>query len=362
MLKRIVRTLGILFLLGNYGICHAAGGGETEPLLSKDLKTKVEEAIDKGLKFLRSQQGEDGSWSHSVGITGLAVKAFMESPRRYTEEDGPFIRKPLEYIVSKVKPDGSIYDRGLEAYNTSVCLMALKKSGNPKYKPVIENAQKYLIKVQSDEEEGYTTKDKYYGGIGYGGDERPDLSNLQWALEALKSSDLPVNAPTWDKAIGFIQRTQNRSESNDLVWAGNDGGFVYEPGDSKAGGTISYGSMTYAGLLSFIYANVNKKDERVQAAYQWIRQHYTVEENPMMGSQGLYYYYHTFSKALKAYGEPYIEDAKGVKHNWREELAQKILSLQKEEGYWVNENSRWWESDKVLVTSYTVLALSYLVN
>jgi squalene-hopene/tetraprenyl-beta-curcumene cyclase len=331
-------------------------------LLTPELRSQIEGAVDRGLKFLRSQQADDGSWSHSVGITALAAMAFMESPRKYREEDGPFIRKPLEYIAGRAKADGAIYDQGLEVYNTSVCLMALKKSGNSRYQEIIEKAGKYLVHVQSDDGEGYSPKDKFYGGIGYGGDERPDLSNLQWALEALKAADLPANAPTWEKAIQFVRRTQNRSESNDQTWAGNDGGFIYYPGESKAGGTRSYGSMTYAGLLSLIYANVDKDDPRVQAAHQWIRSHYTVEENPMMGNQGLYYYYHTFAKALRAYGEPFVTDGSGVRHNWREDLAKKLLSLQKEEGYWVNENGRWWESDKTLVTSYTVLALSYLLK
>lgn len=362
-MKRFLWVFAAAFLFAG-PLCGSSFADQknAEPLLSKEVKAKAEEAIDKGLKFLRSQQDKDGSYSHSVGITALAMKAFMESHRKYTEEDGPFIRKPIEFIASKAKPNGAIYDQGMEVYNTSVSMMALKKTGNPKYKNLIEKAQKYLVKVQSDEGEGYTKKDKFYGGIGYGADERPDLSNLQWALEALRNSDLPANAPTWNRAIQFIQRTQNRSESNDLKWAGNDGGFVYEPGASKAGETRSYGSMTYAGLLSFIYANVDKKDERVQAAYQWIKDNYTLDENPKMGAQGLYYYYHTFSKALKAYGEPYIEDSKGGKHNWREELANKIISLQQEDGSWVNENGRWWESEKNLVTSYTVLSLSYILE
>ncbi|MBI4715785.1 MAG: terpene cyclase/mutase family protein [Nitrospirae bacterium] len=362
MMRSVIGWMAVILLIPGGMVSAAPQEAERDALLSKELRLQAEDAVDRGLKFLRSQQSEDGSWSHSVGITALAVNGFMESPRKYTEEDGPFMRKPLEYIAGNAKPDGAIYDQGLEVYNTSVCLVALKKSGNPKYRKTVEKAQSYLVKVQSDEGEGYTKKDKFYGGIGYGMDERPDLSNLQWALEALKSSDLPANAPTWENAIRFVQRTQNRSESNDQTWAVNDGGFVYYPGNSKAGGTRSYGSMTYAGLLSFIYANVDRDDPRVQAAYRWIREHYTVEENPQMGDQGLYYYYHTFAKGLRAYGEPVVVDADGVRHNWREDLVRKLSALQREDGSWFNRNGRWWESDKNLVTSYTVLSLSYLLE
>src|SRR5205085_3051783 len=118
-----------------------------------------------------------------------------------------------------------------------------------------------------------------------------DLSNLHHVLEALKETSLPADSAVWDKAILFVQRTQNRRESNDQSWAASDGGFIYMPGMSFAGGTQSYGSMTYAGLLSYSYANLKKADPRVQSAYQWIRDHYTVDENPGLGKVTLYYYY-----------------------------------------------------------------------
>ncbi|MBM3238901.1 hypothetical protein FJZ31_21630 [Candidatus Poribacteria bacterium] len=63
------------------------------------------------------------------------------------------------------------------------------------------------------------------------------------------------------------------------------------------------------------------------------------------------------AKALKAYGEPVITDAKGQKHNWYKELSQKLIELQKAEGYWQNEEAQWMEDNPILVTVYAVLAL-----
>ena len=63
----------------------------------------------------------------------------------------------------------------------------------------------------------------------------------------------------------------------------------------------SYGSMSYAGLLSFIYAEMDKNDERVMAVRSWLNDNYTVKENPGMGPQGLFYYYHTMAKALSLF-------------------------------------------------------------
>jgi squalene-hopene/tetraprenyl-beta-curcumene cyclase len=175
---------------------------------------------------------------------------------------------------------------------------------------------------------------------------------------------LPADDPVWEKVRVFVSRSQNHSESNDQAWAANDGGFTYMPGYSPHGGTGSYGGMTSAGLLSLLYAGVDKDDPRIQAAHDWISEHDTLDENPgAKDLQGLYYYYNVFAKAMAAYGEPEIVDAAGVSHNWRNDLAKKLVSLQHPEGYWVNEHSpRWWEGDKNLVTAWSVITLDQVLR
>jgi squalene-hopene/tetraprenyl-beta-curcumene cyclase len=146
-----------------------------------------------------------------------------------------------------------------------------------------------------------------------------------------------------------------------------DGGFYYTvaaggsspAGKEENGGLRSYGSMTYAGLKSMIYAGVKKDDPRVKAASEWIAKHYTLEENPGMGPSGLYYYYNTFAKALAALGVDEFTDSDGKKHNWRADIAEKLLTLQKEDGSWANTAPRWMEADPNLVTAYALLALSH---
>jgi squalene-hopene/tetraprenyl-beta-curcumene cyclase len=78
-----------------------------------------------------------------------------------------------------------------------------------------------------------------------------------------------------------------------------------------------------------------------------------------MGEAGLYYYYHTFAKALDAMGVDEIEDAKGVKHDWRRELAGELAQRQQANGSWVNKDTKWFEGDPNLVTAYALLAISY---
>jgi squalene-hopene/tetraprenyl-beta-curcumene cyclase len=329
------------------------------PHMDEALHSKSKRAADEGLHYLRGTQADDGSWSKSVGVTALALRAFLESHRKYNEDDGPFITRPIDFILKHVNKDGSISETNQNRnYNTAVAITALQATGNPKYDTVIKNAQNYIKKLQLDDGEGYDKSHKYYGGMGYGGDERPDLSNQYMAIEALKTTSLDPKDPVWEKALVFISRCQNRSESNDQEWAGNDGGFTYMPGYSPHGGAGSYGGMTSAGLLSLLFAGADKNDPRVQSAYNWIKNNYTLDDNPgAKGKQGLFYYYNAFSKAMLAYGEDEIETKTG-KRNWRNDLASKLIELHSKEGYWVNENSpRWWEGDKNLVTAWSVIAL-----
>jgi squalene-hopene/tetraprenyl-beta-curcumene cyclase len=172
----------------------------------------------------------------------------------------------------------------------------------------------------------------------------------------MKEAGMPDNDPAWQKAIKFLQRTQNNSETNDQSWAANDGGFIYYPGYSQTEGTESYGSATYAGLMSYSWANVKKSDERVQSVLKWIRNNYTVDENPGLGQKTVYYYYMVFAKALQAVNEPVIVDGKGQRHNWRDDLARKLVSLQHPEGYWVNTDRAELQDNKVLVTAFTMMA------
>jgi squalene-hopene/tetraprenyl-beta-curcumene cyclase len=100
----------------------------------------------------------------------------------------------------------------------------------------------------------------------------------------------------------------------------------------------------------------------VKAAFNWIRTHYTFDENPGVGQQGLYYYYLAMARALRASQQPIIIDADGVSHDWRAELVQALLERQREDGSWINLQDRWMEGNDELVTVYAVLTLEELLK
>jgi squalene-hopene/tetraprenyl-beta-curcumene cyclase len=356
MKSGIISTALLLFA----AFSTAATGGES---MDSQLREQARRSVDRGLHFLREQEAEDGSWSNSVGMTALGLRAFLNSHRGYKESDGAFITRPLQFILSKANEDGSLSESlQNRSYNTALALTAIAATKNPKYDGVIAKGQAFLKKHAVDEGEGYDRTHPYYGGIGYGGDERPDLSNQFFSLQALRATSLDPKDPVWEKAILFVSRSQNRSESNDQLWSGNDGGFIYMPGGNiePFKGTESYGTMTVVGMISLLYAGMDKTDPRVQAGYEWFRKHYTLDTVPGTDlKDGIFYYYFAFAHCMAAFGEAEIVDTDGKRHNWRNDLAQKLLSLQDPDGSWVNKDSpRWWQNNPQLVTAFSVNALN----
>ncbi|MBU0552436.1 terpene cyclase/mutase family protein [Myxococcota bacterium] len=321
---------------------------------------QIKGAVDKGLRLLRAKQDENGSYGNHVGLTAMVLLAFAESHRAYRADDGPFIGGAVDWLTAQARADGAITGEATPTYNTALAILALQAIDPVKHKKLIEGGQRFLVGFQTDEDLKYKKTDKFYGGIGYGGDERPDLSNLQYALEALRKTDYDANSDVWAKADVFLSRCQNNSETNDQDWAGNDGGFVYAPGQSVAGGTTSYGSMTFAGLKSLMFSKVKKDDPRVQAAWGWIQRNYDFNAHPGLGTTGYYYYLQTAGASLEAFGEDFVPDEKGRKRAWMQDLATRILSLQKTDGSWINEDQKYWEGNPILGTARAVSTLNYI--
>ena len=329
----------------------------------------VQKVVDKAVAFLKTSQNPDGSFSKTFfipGITSLVAASLVKSGVSPQE---PVVAKALKYLESKAKKDGGIYDKGLENYITAVAILAFKESNqNGKYDAVIKNAGEFIKNIQHDEAEA----DLNHGGFGYDKKSRPDMSNTGFSVEALLAAGFSKDDPAVQRAIKFISRCQNLpGETNDQAFAkktsdDDKGGLVYNPEMDKnkyatpAGGLRSVGGMTYSGLKSFLYAGVSKEDPRVKAAVNWVRHHYTLEENPGMGKNGLYYYYQTFGKAMEALGEEPFTDAKGVKHDWRLELFQTLQKKQLENGSWRNTGEKTFAEDNAdLATSFALLSLSY---
>lgn len=364
--------------------------------MTKESWDQAHAALKKGLEYLRKTQGSNGAWLHqaaatvtdqpekpvpmAVAVTAMAVKAFEQA--RTSEQPEVATALALRYVMSARQEDGSFDPSGSIAnYVNSLVASALAATQNHHYQDQLHAAVVWLKKGQWDHTEGVSPEQDWYGGAGYGKHGRPDLSNTQMMLEALYDAGVSPEDPAVQRATAFLSRAQNLKSANPSPWAqagADDGGFVYTPanggesmaseavGEGRSGEKIpagqprslrSYGSMTYAGLKSMLYAGLTKDDARVQAAMGWIRKHFTFAENPGMKLEGLYYYRHVMARALRSAQEDVIVDEAGLKHPWRDELIAAIVKDQQADGSWVNSSGRWEESRAELVTIYALLAL-----
>lgn len=360
---------------------------------------KAKDIRSKAIAFLKSKQdAKTGAWGVKDGVaafpgyTGLVVAGMLLEPD--VGEEDPAVMAGLKYILSVQKEDGGFYTAALPTYNTAICLSAISKVKLPIAQDAKSKAVAFLKKLQFAEDaskiagldESPSPVDKahsFYGGWGYGRHGRPDLSNTQWVLEALHDAGVPKDDPAFQRAMVFLQRCQMVDKVNDMSYADGTGqnGFIYATsenkdkvgiGQSQAGvieetlsdGTKAsklraYGSMTYAGFKSYVYAGLKKDDERVQLALKWIRENYTLAENPGMGSDGFYYYLVTFARALEANGEAELQVKKGETRDWRVDLIDRLAELQNDDGSFKPFKDRWLENDPVLITAYSLLAIEH---
>jgi len=341
--------------------------------------TEIASSYDAGLDFLKAQ-AKGGNYG-DPGFSAIAVTPFLVRPGGLRPEDRAFVDGNISFLLENVRKDGGIYGRGVANYATCVSIMALVNDDPEKHAEAIGNAVKFVKSLQAAS-----------GGIGYSdkvGPDDPDLSNTQFAIEALRKAGVEKDDPTFSHALEFLQSVQNRSESNPgeykledgrLIVPMDDGGAYYKPTESKAGtvsnpdGTVSlrsYGSTTYAMLKCYLMAGLDPEDGRVKDAARWISANFTLEENPgfdtsrdaKAGMQGYYYYMVTMAKALDALGVAEVKDSDGIERAWRTELGREIMARQRENGSWVNDDKdRWFEGLPVLATAYALTALSYCTD
>ncbi len=360
---------------------------------AKDATDPVVESYHAAQAFLLKGQHDNGGFGQipgqppgEVGITGLVIRGLAGAPEEFQAAAKPAIEKAIGYLLKHQQKDGSFTQArsGLSTYRTAIAINALVAVDRKRYAAEIKKAADWLKGDQFDAEEGVGEDNPHFGGFGYDkGGEKPDadMSNTLMAIGALRDAGISPDDPVFKRALTFLSRCQNSSETNPGVGKlkpKDDGGFIYDPGLSRnksgavtnADGTMSfesYASMTYGGLMSMIYTGVSKDDARIKAALAWIKANYTLDENyglgirnkdPKAAQQGLYYYYHVFAKALASLDTKTVQTKEGPRI-WADDLAAAFIKRQQKDGSFVNPVDRWWERDPTLVTAYVINAYNY---
>ncbi len=328
-------------------------------------QASIDAALDRGAKYLLAAQSPEGYWSdrQMPALTALPVWA-LSGAGRASGDAGRAVERGVAFVLGTQREDGGFYvpkpgrgGSGLGNYNTSVCLSALFETKRCPAAPLLK-AREYIASSQ------LTGDDTMAGGFGYDKISRrryADLSNTSYALDAMRRTEsLEEYRPggrvdvDWNRAVAFVDNLMKKE--------GPDAGGAAYNDRTPQGGTSTnaqgrvqlraYGSMTYAAVLSMCHAKLERGDPRVRQSLEYCSKNWSVDENPGMGRQGLYYFYDIMARALSAAG---VDEVGG--HRWKKELSQKIISLQKPDGSWCNDNNRFWEADPVLCTSFAMLVL-----
>lgn len=212
-------------------------------LLEGGGSAATEAAVVKGLRWLKTQQANDGAWgrSHKVAMTGLALLAYLGHCETYdSPEYGETVRKAVFYLTEKALNDEGrlrhgtghswAYEHGIGTY--ALCeAYSMLRYGTQKF-PHMEQlklaiADSVSIVIEGQNHDGgwvyeYEGSEWYRETHGESGERsHGDTSLAGWHMQALKAATLTgAEFDGIKKAIGdgidFMQSVQ-----------GSSGGFGY---------------------------------------------------------------------------------------------------------------------------------------
>lgn len=287
------------------GPAPAAGAGDA---LGPAQVTAIEKSVDVGLKALRFEQREDGSWADSPIATALVARALMESHRRYTEEDGPFVRRALAYLAAQAGPGGA-FGRPPSPALTALASQVLGRSRREDRRALAAGARAWLEATLATAAAGAPLP----------------AGDAALALEALGPRDERLSPAVWRPAADE------------------------ETADARA--------LIVLPLL--LHAEVPAADpERRRALAALGRVHASAGAASGRAADLPYW----LVRALEATARDGLLESAGVGPAWRRELAEALIARQEADGLWPAAAGDRSPAGRILASAYAVLALERLLG
>ena len=193
---------------------------------SPELTAKASQAIDKGLKYLLSVQKPDGSWDeggegrHEVGITSLALMAFMS--KAHFPGFGPYgsqLNRAKDFLLKKAKqgPDGYLgsvmYEHGLATLALSEMWgMTRDEKDDDAIQKALEAAVMVILRSQNPSGGGW----RYQPQIDAGQDTSVTVM-IFVALASARQAGIYVPNETIKRVVTYLKG----------AWNPPTGGFTY---------------------------------------------------------------------------------------------------------------------------------------
>ena len=315
-------------------------------------REQVEKAIRDGVRFLKLQQRDDGSWTDvdneaHTGTTSLVTLALMTAGEPV---HAPTITKALEYLRN-FGPDqlNSVYAVALQ---TMVFAAAQPDTDRLKIAANVDWLERAQIKpgdrVLWPGSWSYSANRNRHG----------DNSNTQYALLGLNAASevgTPIRREVWALARQYWEQNQH-----------GDGGWAYTPDAASPASA----SMTCAGISSLIITGLKRFQGQeflagdaiqncgrggininLQRGIDWLAARFRVGENFGHGYQWRYYYLYGLERAGRLTGLRFFGE-----HDWYREGAEKLVQDQDTlSGFW---KGSLFEQDSLVATSFALLFLA----
>jgi hypothetical protein len=312
-------------------------------------KEEMDNAIDRGLEFLKRSQDADGSWggaggrqSKSTAISSLAVMAFLSAGHVPGEgKYGKTVDDGVRWVLTRQRPNGLLSapgDAGQEMYHHGIATLMLAEVAGmcdeelgKKIRTALGKAVELLLVAQRKKE------NVYKGGWHYTvqDDNMADTSVTGWqmmALRAAKNVGCDVPAESIEAAINYIKRCQNPT----------NGGFAYTPHGAPVA------SCSGTGILMLELA-----DKRFHRSAESHRAGSFILQHPPQWNQHFYFYgIYYCSQATFQLGGNYWSD-------YRKTLHEQLLKNQdKRNGSWLDGSQDSHQGGVVYTTSMAILSLT----
>ena len=331
--------------------------------LPKPTPDKIEAAVQRGVKWLRTQQGEfivlcpdghgnpafmelcmicrkplkggtveklddertRGGWNPIIG-PGATALALMTLLHAGVPESDTAVVDGIDYLLNKAPvPDWNQWE---DSYDFAAAILALTATGDKeKYLTRVSFATKRLLSMQR------------HRGWGYGG--YPDMAHMHYVLLALYAAQKwGINVPeeSLKQSADWISDMQRK-----------DGGWSYAGIEvTSPWAETSYGSMTATALMGLKICGIPQTAPQFQKGLEWLERHYTITSNP--GAYEWHYYYLlALQRALTIPpSQPLIGE-----HNWYEEGAASLLNQQQPNGSWKAGG----QEEAIMSTCFAILFL-----